>query len=306
MITTPPSVVDMNIIDAIPVELIQRILIFSTACDVVAFAQTCRRAHSVVYHPSDQFLWRELFLFHPFDDPRRSLHANPATSFDWQRELTRRLKAGRSLTSIHASTHEKARALETLISVMRKTPVVDRNAAESHDIAWLNEIIRQSQVLDCPTDAASSPHYAMVSSQLRSYMALPFGDRRRRNASRRFVYDLRKYNSNNSWGPYLDNGTVNWAHIEHLVNVILSNLRDLPDPWKEMRPPVGLEATRPYSAPGTHVSSADWAGVEGKLRLLRSSMIWFIQRHCRHLEAICVFYGLSVCSYFLQHNLLIV
>lgn len=272
---TKALVVNMNAIVPIPVELIQRILVFCHACDVAAFAQACRLAHSVVYHSSDQYLWRELFLFHPFDDPRKSLQAisvsRPAPFFDWQHELTRRLKARRSLTSAHASAHEKACALETLISVMQKTPAVSQGGiAQSHDIAWLNQILRRSRVLDFPSNVDTSPHHAMVYSQLRSYVALSLDDqgdaqtKRRRNASRRSVYDLRYYNSNNSWGPYLDNGTVNWAHIERLINVILSNLRDLPDPWKNMRPPLGLEATRPYSAPGTCVSSTDWAGVEGK------------------------------------------
>ncbi|KAF9458738.1 hypothetical protein BDZ94DRAFT_1269931 [Collybia nuda] len=272
-------IVNVNSIITFPNELIQRILVSCQAHDVAAFAQTCRLARSIVYHSSDQYLWRKLFLLHPFDDPRkyflRISGSNSVPFFDWQHELTRRLKAERSITSARTSKQEKVRALEALISVIQKTPSayqVDRGrVAQSHDITWLSRILLRPQILDSQHGADASPQ-VMVYSQLRSYVALSFdyqGEWRtkmRRNESRRFVYDLRNYTPKNSWGPYLDNGIVNWIHIEHLITVLLWNLHDLPNPWKNLRPPLGLEATRPYSAPGTRASDIDWAGVEGTWR----------------------------------------
>lgn len=55
------------------------------------------------------------------------------------------------------------------------------------------------------------------------------------------------------------------------------NLRDLPGIWVNTRPPVGLEATRAYSAPGPR-SPKDWAGVEGEKNFtyqLRDSYVLF-------------------------------
>ncbi|KAE9395927.1 hypothetical protein BT96DRAFT_1042571 [Gymnopus androsaceus JB14] len=87
----------------------------------------------------------------------------------------------------------------------------------------------------------------------------------RRIQSRCFVYDIRNYKPINQWGPFLDDGSVNWLHIEHLANVVLINLRELPPLWATTIPPLGLENTRAYSAPGPHCDT-DWAGVEGTWR----------------------------------------
>jgi hypothetical protein len=284
---------DANILTAFPVEIVERVLAFCHPWDVASFAQTCRLAHSVVYHPTDQYLWRELFLFHPFDDPRCSLkilQGSNSVPLDWRRELTRRMKAVRLISSAHASAHEKACALGVLISVVQKTPPViqdDRgDAVKSYDLVWLNRLLRRSRILDIQTNADTNPLHALLYSQLRSYAALTLDDKKdektqdrlkeRRNTSRRFVYDLRNYTSDNSWGPYLNKGGVNWIHIECLINVILMNISDLPAPWAHMRPPLGLEATRPYSAPGTCASSRDWAGVEGKSRAHTPHLIFLV------------------------------
>nr|VWP02542.1 Putative transcriptional repressor [Ganoderma boninense] len=59
---------------SLPVEVVERILTTSDPRDVARFAQTCRYAHKLVYEPDDQFLWRELYLGHPFDDLRKAVH----------------------------------------------------------------------------------------------------------------------------------------------------------------------------------------------------------------------------------------
>jgi len=84
-----------------------------------------------------------------------------------------------------------------------------------------------------------------------------------RTRSRCLVYDLRNYHVANLWGPYLD-GKVNWTHMDSIINVITSNLREQPSEYIP-RPPTGIKAIRPYSAPGDYTGS-DWAGVEGTWR----------------------------------------
>ena len=92
-----------------------------------------------------------------------------------------------------------------------------------------------------------------------------------RTASRCFVYNLRNYTRETLWGPYTTNGdgkvTVNWEHLEHIMNVVVMNVREVPNHWEEVWPTWGLESTRAYSAP--HVRNRnpnDWAGVEGVWR----------------------------------------
>ena len=91
------------------------------------------------------------------------------------------------------------------------------------------------------------------------------GAKAMRTASRCFVYDLRKYKEENEWGPFLKNqvGKVSWVHIDHIIKVVTMNLEDIVQLWSRMRPPAGLTAVRPYSAPGTDKTKKDWAGVEG-------------------------------------------
>ncbi|KAI1797532.1 hypothetical protein LXA43DRAFT_968801 [Ganoderma leucocontextum] len=58
---------------SLPAEVVERILTFSGPRDVSRFARTSRYARKLVCEPSDQFLWRELYLGRPFDDLRNAV-----------------------------------------------------------------------------------------------------------------------------------------------------------------------------------------------------------------------------------------
>jgi hypothetical protein len=59
-------------------------------------------------------------------------------------------------------------------------------------------------------------------------------------------------------------GQINWAHMEALVSIVQMNLMELSVQWMDIHPPMGLEATRPYSVPGAaNHASEDCACVEG-------------------------------------------
>lgn len=91
----------------------------------------------------------------------------------------------------------------------------------------------------------------------------PLIGQKRRSQSRHFVYDLRNYTVNRSWGPLLPNGSPNWVHLYYLMNVVWANICDLPGFWSNVRPPIGLEAIRAFSAPAAF-NSSDWAGIQGE------------------------------------------
>ena len=80
-----------NSILRFPAEVTEHTLLLAHPRDVASFAQTCRYARSLVYHSTDQHLWRQMFLLHPFDDPR--ITSPPPsdsvtdTHVNWMKEL---------------------------------------------------------------------------------------------------------------------------------------------------------------------------------------------------------------------------
>ncbi|KAI0641699.1 hypothetical protein C8Q79DRAFT_919143 [Trametes meyenii] len=98
-------------LSTLPTEVIELILISTAAGGfpeaIATFSQTCRALRDLVYGPSDQHLWREIFLT-TFDDPRVSgggsgwqvqeehRQTNPPTkdlTFDWGKEFCTRIWA---------------------------------------------------------------------------------------------------------------------------------------------------------------------------------------------------------------------
>ncbi|KAK0456391.1 hypothetical protein EV421DRAFT_1752147 [Armillaria borealis] len=258
----------------IPPEIIQHILAFCHPLDVSAFSRTCRAAYDVVYSPNDQYLWRELIIHH-FDDPRKSLRCTTSSiplRYDWKMELQRRMISSSIVLNARGISDDQLRfALETFISIIDDvSPMSQIQAVPSNGLRWLGCLLHQSQILyrQPPqelkqlvarlsvyflfSDADEDEEYALISPG-------------QRTESRCFAYDLRNYNMGNNWGPYLRDGSVNWLHVQHLMTVIWANLADLPERWKNVRPSVGLEATRAFSAPDI-ASQRDWAGVEGTWR----------------------------------------
>ncbi|KAJ7101020.1 hypothetical protein C8R43DRAFT_1244239 [Mycena crocata] len=254
---------------SVPLEIIEHILLFCHPRDVARFSTICRFAEELLHRSADQYFWRQLFLL-LFDDPRHApkfLRADPS-SFDWRRQLVRRMKA-EHVAFAAADTDVRESMLETLVSVAEEARPTPRHIGDppaSRNLDWLDYVLRNSHILD----ASSSPNEAKFGDRLKAYMALSLKEDREDNAddlrgirtrSRCLVYDLRNYSEKNSWGPYLEDGNVNWTHLEGIINVVETNLRELP-PGQIPRPPPDLQAIRPHSAPGDY-SGQDWAGVEG-------------------------------------------
>ncbi len=303
----------------IPLELTHRVLTFCHPKDVASFSRTCRLANQL---SQDEYLWRQLWFSYPFDDPqavleqRRTLNLSktsqadvPPDGYRWKEEFSRRMSAERVASMKQAdlsglSLKDKQDALQLLVSVVKSLPALanegDRgvfaNRRVSGNVQWLERILRKSKLI--APDSANPTEISQYQAHLRSCVGdIQWLDRTRqqmsdkRNRSRAFVYDLRNYGPDNEYGPFRQNRTVNWLHAEHLINVVLGNLRDLPSHLIHARPLSTLESFRPYSAPGGY-SPKDWAGIEGRHSLL--PIQHFFDHRFRNLEKICMFYGLSV------------
>ncbi|THH28290.1 hypothetical protein EUX98_g5910 [Antrodiella citrinella] len=282
----------------VPTELAEHILTFCHPREVARVAQTCKQLHSLVYDGTDQYLWRELFLLYPFDDLRKAVPAGPGeidATVDWRGELQRRIFAEAVVVSdpATASADELLFALSTLVSVVYSSlphqPLLpgQDNPIRSGNLTWLHDVLQRSPFIRTPDLALTEPTEQLC-CQLRSQLSLTMDDgtdtselSQRRAESRCAVYNLSNYTIKNLWGPYLPMFTlaaspgaqpkVDWKQVEHVMNVVVLNMRELVGtPYSLMRPQLGLEHTRAYSAPGTAAlrtnGSKDWAGLEGLWR----------------------------------------
>ncbi|KAG1825547.1 uncharacterized protein BJ212DRAFT_1443654 [Suillus subaureus] len=254
----------------IPSEIIEHALTLCHPRDVASFSQTCRKARRLVAGSPDQYLWRQLFLLFPFDDP---LHISSTFledgQFNWRKELHRRMEAQSIACRTSSTLEELLAAIETFISVARSAAPV----------TWGYERMLQStNMLRSPLLFSQEGNQPLA--RLRAYLALTLDEyddddvegkerlKSIRMRSRCQVYDLRNYHQDNDWGPFnVTTGEVDWTHIESIINVVSMNLSDRPNDWPDTRPRYGLEATRAYSAPGTTaLATGDWAGIEGHWR----------------------------------------
>ncbi|KXN81105.1 hypothetical protein AN958_06059 [Leucoagaricus sp. SymC.cos] len=292
-LSRPPQF--LNIL-TIPLELSHRILIFCHPYDVAAFSRTCRLAYELV---QDEYLWQRLWHSYSFDNPqlvletRRAVALIPApeshpSSDGWKLEFTRRMRAELVATKTREqyallSSRDKREALQVFVSVLEEslpafgTKVWDGTPVDlscSENVCWVQRVLQKSRLI-APVflSLEDEKEISELQARIRSCMdEFEWGGKTRRatadrrNRSRAFVYDLRNYGYTTAYGPYRADGRVNWTHVEHLVNVVLSNLNDLPSHIvTPARPPFGLDSLRPYTAPGKY-SPRDWAGVEGTWR----------------------------------------
>ncbi|KAF8973541.1 hypothetical protein BDZ97DRAFT_1751578 [Flammula alnicola] len=258
-----------------PVELGQHILSFCHPWDVAAFSKTCRAAYILVYQPTDQYLWRQLYT-NQFDVPKLTTLAIKE-KVEWKNELTSRLKVELALFRGPATSMERKRALETLISIIEDSFTAASLTGSSRNIKWLKRITSKSLILSNLYSLPESDEDAELHARLRAYLALTIDSKHdkqtfqsflsKRDKSRAYVYDLRNYTAENKWGPFKPCGATNWVHVEHLIDVVASNIRELPGSWALTRPPSCLDPPRSSS---THllggIPSNDWAGVEGTWR----------------------------------------
>ncbi|KAI0823129.1 hypothetical protein BC628DRAFT_1364926 [Trametes gibbosa] len=187
LVAPPAHAYSPHGLHALPVELVERILICSDPRDISRYAQTCRFARSLVYDPNDQFLCRELYLSRPFDDLRQALplpksrleaprastaasaspaltnnNASSSTSQSWLYELQRRIEAeaiatagGRaSVPALHRMFETFLAAVDTALPVREEGDGLPQNprtpGSHSENLRWLDRVLRRTKVLNLP------------------------------------------------------------------------------------------------------------------------------------------------------------
>jgi hypothetical protein len=280
-----------------PDEVTEGALRFLHPVDIAKFSQTCRAAHALIYRAPNQYLWRELFLLYPFDDPRHAFipgHTNGSPPYNWKVELQQRVRTELLAFAQERTLDEQQFVFDTIISVIWSAAPV-RNGSEfqlSNSLKWVARISRDSSILDVPRNETNLQSI----SRIRTYL-LQSLDRAKyevikprvdalRSDSRWYTYNVNRYRRDNNYGPYLVGGQIDWFQVKALTNVIRINLMELCGVWVDTRPPVGLEATRAYSVIGAACRApADWACVEGTWR----RVVCFLDYRCVLLTSCSTF-----------------
>lgn len=170
-------------------EIIEQSLILCHPRDVAAFAQTCRGARLLIYHNTNQFLWHELFLAYPFDDPRPRVRCRDAgesgiegrreneageegVMFDWRGELQRRVHAELVARSPSSPPIAQAEALETLLAAVQSAPPVvhGTECMRSHTLLWAMDVLESTRILAGPVFELTSTSQSLA--HLRACLAL--------------------------------------------------------------------------------------------------------------------------------------
>ncbi|KAL4268432.1 F-box domain-containing protein [Pleurotus pulmonarius] len=271
----------LSILAIIPPEIAEHALSMCRVKDVVSFSETCWGAYRIVHDPPPPQLWRRLFLA-KFDDPRMALRigdkVDESAVYNWRGVLIRRYEAAQVALGKEVPHLSYKDVLECFLSIVRDIPpLIDPKEDDtSRNTVWLSLTLRNSKII------TTHQHWSdehQLEAQLRAYVALGIdsathgpklrsADSRldaRRTGSRTYTYNLEHYKERNHYGPYLKSPKrrINWVHVEALMNVVQSNIREIPHQWaQEVAPPVNLEFLRASSAT-TENNPIDWAGVEG-------------------------------------------
>jgi hypothetical protein len=259
----------------IPREIIEQVITYLDPLDVASFSQTCKQINNLVYHSGDSHLWRELYLAQPFDDPRLALTPRleriPTESIDWKGSLQAITRARIVLKDpSKCRPGERETILRTLISLLRGAAPAPSFCEEtlSENLVWLVAMLRDGTLLnDTPT---TSPTEAQLRAFLLVHLGLTPSDAKNLNkaAVRAYVYDMRQYCSEASFGPYLPDGSgrVNWAHLHAIHRVIAMHLVDLRESESFVFPliPISMPYCQSIIPPALDLKRPhDWAGIEG-------------------------------------------
>jgi hypothetical protein len=271
-----------NHILTLPRELLDYTFTFFEPVDIAAVAQTCRALCNVTA-AHNTYLWRSLYIAHPFDDPRAN-NPDVAQSFDWHGVLTRRVRAERN-------KQDARPLLDALTECLHTAPPI--SSAPSLDIAWAEHLVGEratffeDEVLPKPeaTDANSEAWDLKVDLALtdpvaedkRMLVRASFPRRlrsdvcataiARRRAARAFIYDMRNYVPCAFWGPFTSGARApNWAHVDALVGVVSANLRDYGPEWPtQYQPPALVRGAQTLRASALEQrGDLDWAGIGGE------------------------------------------
>jgi hypothetical protein len=260
----------------IPPEIIEQVLLFLDPLDVAPFSQTCKSFYNLVYPTQDNHLWRALYLAQPFDDPRRAvtrhLDRPPPESIDWKGSLQAIIRARTVLMDpSKCRPGEREVILRTLIKMLRDaTPATSFiGNTLSENLIWLVAMLRDGAFLTYHTPGATEAEV-----QMRAYLLVHLGLTQcdttvaNKAAALAYVYDLRNYGYDSSFGPYMSDGSgcINWVHLHAIHRAIAMHLVDLREDEPFVFPliPISMPYCQSVIPPGVDLAKErDWAGVEG-------------------------------------------
>jgi len=276
----PPSSSIMPAMLAIlPPEIIEQILLLLDPLDVAMFSQVCREFYNLVHHPRDRHLWRALYLAQPFDDPRLSLtprlYRIPPEDIDWKGSLQAIIRARTVVTDpSKCRPGERKDILRTLIQLLRgATPAQSFGGHNlSENLVWLVAMLRDGVFLneDVPGSTTPDPEEVQMRAYLLTHLGLTPSDATNANkaGALAFVYDLRNYRYDSSFGPFMSDGSgcINWVHVHAIHRTIAMHLVDLREGEPFVFPliPISMPYCQSIIPPGVDLAKErDWAGIEG-------------------------------------------
>jgi hypothetical protein len=260
----------------LPPEIIEQVLLLLDPIEVAMFSQTCNRFYELIHHTRDNHLWRALYLAQPFDDPRHSvtprLDRVPPECIDWKGSLQSIIRARTVLTDpSKCRPGERAALLRTLIKLLRgaaPTPSFGGTGL-SENLVWLVAMLRDGVFLneDAP---GSTPGEVQMRAYLLTHLGITPNDATNANkaAALGFVYDMRNYRYDSSFGPYMTDGSgrINWVHLHAIHRTVAMHLVDLREGEPFVFPliPVSMPYCQSVIPPGLDLNKErDWAGIEG-------------------------------------------
>lgn len=261
----------------IPPEIIEQVLVFLDPLDVATFSQTCKSFHDIVYPAEDDYLWRVLYLAQPFDDPRLAVTPHldrlPPERIDWKSSLQAIIRARTVLMDpSKCRPGEDEVILRTLIRMLREaTPATSCSGnTHSENLIWLVAMLHDGAFLIDHTPGSTEAEI-----QMRAYLLVHLGltpcdtTKASKVATLAYVYDLRNYGYDSSFGPYMSDGSgrINWVHLHAIHRTIAMHLVDLGEDEPFVFPliPISMPYCQSVIPPGIDLSKErDWAGIEGQ------------------------------------------
>ncbi|KAI1324165.1 hypothetical protein F5Y16DRAFT_381743 [Xylariaceae sp. FL0255] len=257
----PIFYIKMTLLTELPLEILDHILGFVDPADLAWLPRTCRTLYNVVTHNSA--LFKLVYLNH-LDVPPS------AASVDYEQSLKDLVRlqvicrrdsvdakkseldfVHQTVTSLlgNAATESEGEGKSAHLPASRNADILtDIFAIESNKSAFLcrsfiynraraefhsrlNEIVfdssrktehQKSAHLHCLYGVPQLSAYPSAIRQTRYNKMSPFACSK--------VYDLRQYNMENKWGPFMDDGTmdVDWEKVEAVMIVIGANMAGLP------------------------------------------------------------------------------
>ncbi|KAK0462044.1 uncharacterized protein EV420DRAFT_1640333 [Desarmillaria tabescens] len=254
-------------IDELPPETIEEILLHADPTTIASLSQCSRFFNTLINHGPDQHLWRWLYLIQPLDDPREcvSLNGDPQKDIDWKRELQRFIRARTVVTDVSVCRPaERCAILRTMIHLVEYIPPRKWSFAEggtSKNLIWIRDVLSGGTFIDPDTITwvSTDAEEIQLRDKLHTYLGLTSADRTPRALveSRAYVYSFRNYSWETDFGPFFEDGKVNWEHLRMVRHVLAMHVHD-----EETTPfQMSLEFTQIRMA--SLADTRDWAGIEG-------------------------------------------